>query len=83
MADPTTAERLSRYYAAEAQLLQGQEVRMDIDGTGTQVWRGADLAQVRQAIADLERKLATERRTAAGGGTFGGLGFAVARLDGQ
>lgn len=82
MADPTTAERLSLYYAAEAQLLQGQEARVDIEGTGPIVWRGADLAAVQKTIRELETKLRSEQRQAAGQAGIGGLGMAVARLDG-
>lgn len=82
MADPTTAERLSLYYAAEAQILAGQEARVDIDGTGPIVWRGADLAKVQETIRQLEAKLRTEQRIAAGQSGLGGLGMAFARLDG-
>ncbi|PNT91280.1 DUF6148 family protein [Clostridium thermosuccinogenes] len=42
-------DRLNAYYAAELAVLSGQEYRM-----GTKTMRRADLAEIRQAIKDLE-----------------------------
>ena len=79
----TTAERLAAYRAAEAAVLNGQEVRVDLGGTGAQqLWKGADLATIQAGIAKLERQLASEQATASGTPRIGGLGFSVARLDG-
>lgn len=79
----TTAERLAAYRAAEAQILQGQEVRMDLAGAGQQLWRGADLLLIQQQITLLERKLAAEQAATTGAPRVGGLGFAVATFGGS
>ena len=78
----TTAERLAAYRAAEAAVLEGQIIRADLGGTGSQLWQGADLAALQQGIRDLERQLANEQAAASGRPRIGGLGFARARMDG-
>lgn len=78
----TTAARLDAYRAAEAAVLQGQEVRADLGNGATQLWKGADLAQIQAGIARLERQLANEQSAASGAPRIGGLGFARARMDG-
>jgi len=80
---PTTADLLAAYRAAELAVLQGQEVRVDLGGTGAQqLWKGADLATIQAGIAKLERKLAAEQAQSSGAPRIGGLGFGVARMDG-
>lgn len=80
MTTPTTQERLNAYLAAEAAILQGQQVRMDLDGGGSQLWQGADLSTIQTGIRDLRRQLAAEQAAASGAPRIGGLGFAVARF---
>lgn len=79
----TTAERLQAYRDAEAQILLGQEVRIDLSGSGQQVWRGADLGIIQTEIRALERRLASEQAAAAGAPRIGGLGFGVADFGGS
>lgn len=81
MSIPSTAERLAAYRAAELAVLQGQSVRMDLSGAGSQLWQGADLAAIQAGIQQLERKLASEQAAASGAPRIGGLGFARARMD--
>lgn len=65
----STQTRLDAFLAAEAKILEAQEVR-----GGDRTFRLADLQEVRRAIADLQRQL---DREAAGGG----LRFSVANLS--
>ncbi|MGR9051381.1 MAG: primosomal replication protein PriB/PriC domain protein [Gammaproteobacteria bacterium] len=58
----TASERLQAYVDAEAKILAGQEVRF-----GTRMLRLADLAEVQQAITNLQRQVQAEARIAAGG----------------
>jgi hypothetical protein len=80
---PTTAERLAAYLAAEQAVLTAQFTRVDLDGTGPQEGRGAELPEIRKGIAALRTQLAQELSKASGVPTVGGLTFARARLDGQ
>ena len=68
----TTQTRLDAYLAAETKILKGQEVRI-----GDKTFRKADLAEVRQAIKDLQIQLARETAAAAGSG----LRFSTANLN--
>ncbi len=74
----TATDRLALYLAAEAEILQGQEVRADLgDGRGYRMLKLADLETVRRAIAELQRQVAIETSNAAGGS----FGFSLGRLD--
>lgn len=79
---PTTAERLAKYLAAEQAVLDAQFVRVDLDGTGPQEWRGADLPTIQKGIRELRAQLAQELARASGAPSIGGLTFARARMDG-
>lgn len=75
----TATDRLSRYIAAETEILLGQEARQDLgDGRGYRMLKMADLEVVRQVIKDLKREVAIETRNAAGG-----FGYSVADLSGD
>ncbi len=76
MTTPTASEMLAKYLSAEAAVLQGQQIEFE----GRRVSR-ADLESIRQGRKEWEAKVAAERRAASGAPSFGGLGFAVARLD--
>jgi hypothetical protein len=76
----TNSDRLAAYIAAEARVLKGQEVRLEGPG-GFRVWRGADLEQLREEIAKLQA--AVDNENAPDMPRIGGLGFALARLDGN
>lgn len=70
------SDRLALYLTAEASILRGQEVRMDLgDGRGYRALVQADLATVVATIKDLQAQIAAEGRT-------GGFGFALADLSG-
>lgn len=76
MTTPTASEMLAKYLAAEAAVLQGQEV----------VWEGrrlsrADLEQIRAGRKEWEAKANAERLRKSGAPTIGGLGFSLARID--
>lgn len=72
---PSVAEtRLAAYLAAEAAILQAQEVR-----GGDRAHRMAELESVRKQIDILQRQVSREQSRSAGGC---GLNFAVADLSG-
>ncbi len=72
---PTVAEtRLAAYLAAEAAILQAQEVR-----GGDRARRMAELASVQKQITLLQAQVSREQSRAAGGGS---LNYAVADLSG-
>jgi hypothetical protein len=74
----TATDRLALYLAAEAEILQGQEVRQDLgDGRGYRMLKLADLQTIRSVISELQRQIAAETSNAAGGS----FGFALGRLD--
>lgn len=77
----TASERLARYIAAETAVLEGQEVRLDGPG-GYRTWRGPDLAELRAEIQKLQAAVDAETAATTTKPTFGGLGFAIARMDG-
>lgn len=60
----TNQDRLNLYLAAEAKILNGQEVRM-----GERFLRMADLAEVRSAIASLQAAVARDEAAARGAGS--------------
>jgi len=62
----TTQERLDNYLAAEAAILEAQELR-----GGDRLYRMAELEQVRQGITSLERQLDREKKAASGSRRFG------------
>lgn len=76
------SDRLARYIAAETAVLEGQEVRREGESGGQRMWRGADLAEIRAEIAKLKAEVAAEEAAATNRPSIGGLGFALARLDG-
>lgn len=76
----TATERLARYIAAETEILQGQEVRMDLGNGSYRMFKLADLETVRQTIKELQAQIAAETAAARG---FGGLRFSVADLSGD
>lgn len=79
---PTPAEMLQAYHTAELAILAGKETRLQINGTDRML-RQEDLQWVQAGRREWERKVATADARAAGRPTIGGLGFAVARLDGR
>jgi len=77
----TNSERLAAYLAAEAKVLVGQEVRTEGPNGGMQIWRGAELQQLREEIRKLQAVVATEEAAAARRPTIGGLGYGLASFD--
>lgn len=76
----TATERLALYLAAEAQILEAEEVSVRGGGGGAErALRMSRLQEVRQGIKELQREIAAENANAAG---VGGLGFSVANLSG-
>lgn len=73
----TATDMLSAYLAAEAALLLGKETRL-----GDRVLRHEDLPEIRLGRKEWETRVATEQRSAAGAGSFCGLGYSVANLSG-
>jgi hypothetical protein len=59
----TTQQRLDNYLAAEAAILEAQELR-----GGDRVYRMAELEEVRKGITQLQSQLAREQSAAASGG---------------
>lgn len=73
---PTVAEtRLAAYLAAEASILQAQEVR-----GGDRTYRMADLTAVQDQIRLLEQQIARSQAATAG---RGGLNYSLANLSGR
>ncbi len=71
------SDRLALYLAAEAKILQGQEIRLDLgDGRGYRALVQADLATVAKVIADLQAQVAGEGST-----SKSRFGFALANLS--
>jgi hypothetical protein len=76
----TATERLALYLAAEAQILEAEEVSVRGGGGGAErALRMSRLQEVRQGIKELQREIAAENANAA---SVGGLGFSVANLSG-
>lgn len=70
---------LARYVAAEEAVLEGKEVRLRTSaGDSDRMWRGEDLAEIRQGRQEWERKVADLQASASGAPTFGGVRFGVA-----
>jgi hypothetical protein len=68
----SASDRLTRYLAAEQTIVErGQEVRLE-----GRMWRGADLAELRSAIAGLTRTVEEETT-----GKRSGIRFYTARTD--
>lgn len=77
----TASDRLALYLAAEAKILEAEEVSVRSGGGGAdRALRMSRLMEVRQGIKDLQREIAAENANAAG---VGGLGFSVANLSGD
>lgn len=75
----TATDRLALYLAAEAEILEAEEVSLRGGGGGAErTLRMSRLQEVRQGIKDLQREIAAENTNAAGGG----LGFSLANLSG-
>jgi hypothetical protein len=66
---------LAKYFAAEAAILEGKEVRF-----GDRTLRMEDLSEVRAGRIEWERRIAAEVSRAAGRPTFGGTGFSLANF---
>lgn len=76
MSDAT--DRLARLYAAEIEILAGQEVRQDLgEGRGYRMLKMADYEAVRKAIKDVLAEIRSQTAN-----TNGAFGFALGRLDG-
>lgn len=73
----TATDMLSAYLDAERQLLLGKETRL-----GDRLLRHEDLPEIRLGRKEWEIRVAAEQRSAAGAGSFGGLGYSVANLSG-
>lgn len=73
----TATDMLAQYLAAEAAVLQGQDV--SINGRRLSM---ADLEQVRAGRKEWEARVAAETAAAAGASTVGGITFSLARLSG-
>lgn len=71
-------DMLAAYIAAETAVLLGKEARL-----GDRSLTLEDLPEIRAGRREWEGKVNTETARARGVPTFGGLGFAVARLDGK
>lgn len=71
-------DMLNLYIQAESAVLTGQEFRL-----GDRTVRYADLAEIRKGRAEWQSKVNAEIARASGAPTIGGLGFSVARLDGN
>ena len=77
MADMTQAtDMVAAYIAAEMALMSGKEARL-----GDRTLRYEDLAEVRAGRQEWETAAATEAARSRGVKSFGGRGFAVARLN--
>jgi hypothetical protein len=72
----TATDMLSKYLAAEAAVLEGKEARI-----GDRTFRNEDLDKIIAGRREWEAKVNAERRAASGSGSFGGLGFGIARMD--
>lgn len=72
----TPADMLAAYLAAELALLQGKEVAF-----GDRRLRREDLPEIRAGRQEWEMRVQAEQAAAARVPTFGGVGFAVARMD--
>jgi len=72
----TATTMLTAYMAAETAILEGKEARI-----GDRMLRFEDLAEVRKGRMEWEQRVAAETARGAGAPTFGGLSYAVARLD--
>jgi hypothetical protein len=77
MSMSTTADRLDRYLAAEAEVLEFQSASFE----GRTLTR-ANLPEITKKIEELEAKIAAENARAVKAPTIGGLSYSVARLDG-
>lgn len=71
-------DMLNLYIQAESAVLTGQEFRL-----GDRTLRYADLAEIRKGRAEWQARRNAELALASGAPTIGGLGFSVARLDGE
>ena len=71
-------DMLAAYIAAETAVLLGKEARL-----GDRSLTLEDLPEIRAGRREWEGKVNTENARARGVSTIGGLGFAVARLDGK
>lgn len=71
-------DMLAAYVAAETAVLLGKEARL-----GDRSLRLEDLAEIRAGRKEWQAAVNSETARVRGVSTIGGLGFAVARLDGQ
>ncbi|MDT8998341.1 hypothetical protein RQP53_03515 [Paucibacter sp. APW11] len=82
MTTPTAQEMLDAYLKAELDVLAGKQVRMNL-GTGDRMLTREDLPAIRAGRQEWQAVLNSQANRAAGGARLGGLGFGVARLDGN
>lgn len=78
----TAAEMYDAYLTAEQAILLGKEARLSINGTD-RLLRHEDLQWVQAGRREWERKAAQASAAATGRPTFGGLGYALARFNGN
>lgn len=72
--------KLAEYKAAEALILEAQEVRLG--GPGIDRWqKQAELKDVQKGISQWQRTVNTLTARASGRATFGGLTFSSPRFD--
>lgn len=71
-------EMLAAYIAAETAVLEGKEYRL-----GDRTLGMADLSQIQAGRREWQSAVNSESARTRGVATIGGLGFAVARLDGS
>lgn len=70
-------DMLAAYLAAEIAVLEGKEAKI-----GDRSLQLEDLSEIRAGRREWQARVNEERLNAAGAPSIGGLGFAVARLDG-